>query len=221
MLRSTLVRVGNLEYARSNASFGLTTLRDRHVNVNGGTVTFEFRGKSGVQQSVSIRDPSIARIVQRCQDLPGQELFQWISEDGERHRVDSSDVNDYLRAASGSDFTAKDFRTWFATVHALELLRCTGAKDPRECQKAIVEVVRTVAERLGNTPAVCRKSYIHPELLIAYADGRLQGLRARGPLRCLQIVLKGAMSETSYKRVRTARRKRGAAPTAPALAARA
>lgn len=221
LLRSTLVRVGNEEYARTNASFGLTTLRNRHVNINGETVNFEFRGKSGVQHRVSIRDPAIARIVRRCQDLPGQELFQWVSEDGVRHRIDSADVNEYLRAASGSDFTAKDFRTWFATVHALELLRCAEVKDKTRCQKAIVEVVRTVAQRLGNTPTVCRKSYIHPELLVAYASGRLQGLRARGALRCLQIVLKGPMSDRSYKRVRKRTGKLRAAPTVTVLEARA
>jgi len=221
LLQSTLVRVGNKEYARSNASYGLTTLRDRHANVKGGTVTFEFRGKSGVQQRVSVHDPAIARIVRRCQDLPGQELFQWISADGERHRVDSSDVNEYLRAASGSDFTAKDFRTWFATVHALELLRGIEAPNERMSQKAIVDVVRAVAQRLGNTATVCRKSYIHPALLTAFAAGRLRGLRTRGALRCLQIVLDDSSSDGSYKRVRKPSGKGRSAPTAPAFEARA
>jgi DNA topoisomerase-1 len=201
LLESTLVRIGNVEYARSNSSYGLTTLRDRHASISGGRITFEFRGKSGVMQRVSVHDPALARIVRRCQDLPGQELFQWVGDDGERYRVDSSDVNEYLRAAAGSSFTAKDFRTWFATIHALELLRSTKAGSKRHVQKTIVDTVRTVAARLGNTPSVCRKAYIHPLVLSAFAAGELAQLRAKTSLHSLKLLLGAAVSEGSYKRV--------------------
>ena len=141
LLEATLIRVGNEEYARDNGSFGLTTLRDRHVARNGGEVHLVFRGKSGIAQRIPITDKAIARLVIRCQDIPGQELFQWLDESGERRRIDSSDVNDYLREASGGDFTAKDFRTWFATVDALELLRSRSASNEREAKRQTVAAI--------------------------------------------------------------------------------
>jgi DNA topoisomerase-1 len=190
LLESTLVRIGNEEYARSNGSFGLTTLRGRHVSVRGATLTFEFRGKSGIAQSVSINDPVLARIVQRCADIPGQELFQWIDADGERRRIDSADVNEYLRAASGGPFTAKDYRTWFATVEALQVLRKRPVGNKGEIKRELVATVAAVAKRLGNTPSICRKCYIHPEVLIAYGDGRLARLNGAKPAAALRGLLR-------------------------------
>jgi DNA topoisomerase-1 len=202
LLESTLVRVGNEEYARANGSFGLTTLRDRHVSVRGDELTFEFRGKSGIAHCVRVSDPALARIVRRCADIPGQELFQWIDSEGRRHRIDSADVNDYLRDATGGPCTAKDFRTWFATVEALQALRKRPARNPREVKQELAATIAAVAGRLGNTPTICRKCYIHPEVLAAYADGRLgrlngaqPGVALRGLLRRQSMVasLKGSL----------------------------
>lgn len=168
LLDTTLVRVGNDEYAKQNGSFGLTTLRDRHAAVERGVLRLRFKGKSGVLHEVTIDDPRVARIVQRCQAVPGQELFQYEDDDGTIRTLGSADVNDYLREVSGEDITAKDFRTWHATVHALELMceRCAlGAVSARE----IREVLGTVSARLRNTVAVCRKSYVHPGVLDAQA----------------------------------------------------
>jgi DNA topoisomerase I len=158
LLDTTFVRVGNEEYARDNGSYGLTTLQNRHAGVRGSTLKLSFRGKSGVAQTVSVDDRRLARIVRRCQQLPGQELFQYRDESGAVHSIGSADVNDYLHAAAGERFTAKDFRTWHGSVQALELLR--GAATPSG-----VQVVAEVARRLGNTAAVCRKAYIHPDVL--------------------------------------------------------
>ena len=190
LLECTLVRVGNEEYARDNGSFGLTTLRDRHVRVKGPTVQLEFRGKSGIQQKVSIEDRIVARIVRDCRDIPGQELFQWIDADGARRRIDSSDVNDYLRDASGGAFTAKDYRTWFATLEALEILRARElATTKREARRHVVETAKVVAAKLGNTPAICRKCYIHPEVFAAFEDGRLAALQGNGSAQLLRALL--------------------------------
>ena len=189
LLDATLVRVGNEEYARTNKSFGLTTLRNRHVSVTGDTLHLEFRGKSGIFHHVTVSDPALARIVRRCADIPGQELFQWIDSQGGRHRIDSNDVNEYLREASGGPFTAKDFRTWYATVEALATLRKLPAGGNKgEVQRQIKKVIAAVATRLGNTPTICRKCYIHPEVLLAYAQGRLVkvvGKTAAGALNSL------------------------------------
>ncbi|HEY6484657.1 MAG TPA: hypothetical protein VIY54_14120 [Steroidobacteraceae bacterium] len=190
LLECTLVRIGNEEYARENGSFGLTTLRDRHVNVRGDRLTFEFRGKSGVGQRVCVSDPALARIVRRCADIPGQELFQWIDGEGGRHRIDSADVNAYLREASGGPFTAKDFRTWFATVEALQTLRHRSAGTQREINRELTAAIAAVAGRLGNTPTICRKCYIHPEVLSAYADGRLAKLNGAAPAAALRGLLR-------------------------------
>jgi DNA topoisomerase-1 len=174
LLEVSLIRVGNQEYAKENDSFGLTTMRDRHVEVNGSSLRFNFRGKSGKWHEVDIRDRRLAQIVKRCQDLPGQELFQYIDADGARQKVDSDDVNQYLRQIAGEDFTAKDFRTWAGTVLAAMALREFAAFDSRaQAKKNVVAAVESVAERLGNTVAVCRKCYIHPEVIGAYLDGTL------------------------------------------------
>ena len=170
LLDTTLVRIGNDEYARSNGSFGLTTLRNRHALVKGREITLQFRGKSGVQHRVALEDPRVARIVRRCQAMPGQALFQYTGEDGQLHGIASDDVNDYLRDASGAEFTAKNFRTWHASVHALALLgELPGARGDGDAftRRELNDVLTDVAKRLGNTVAVCRKSYVHPRVLEA------------------------------------------------------
>lgn len=174
LLDKTLIRVGNREYAATNKSFGLTTLRDRHVAVAGATVRFTFRGKSGIEHTLSLTDRRLARVVRSCRDLPGYQLFQYLDDDGQRQDVDSADVNDYLRDISGEDFTAKDFRTWAGTVGCL-LALCEQAADesPTAAQQCLVAAVKATAQQLGNTPAVCRKSYIHPAVISAYLQGEL------------------------------------------------
>jgi len=181
LLEMTLIRVGNEEYARNNDSFGLTTMRDHHVDVSGSSLRFEFRGKSGVQHSVDLRDRKLAGIVKRSQELPGQELFQYLDENGERHSIGSSDVNEYLREITGQDFTAKDFRTWAGTVLAAKALQEFEAWDSKaQAKRNIVRAIESVAKRLGNTKAVCKKCYIHPAVLNSYLDGSLmETLRRR------------------------------------------
>ena len=165
LLDITFLRVGNEEYASTNRSYGLTTLRSRHVDVRGASLRLRFRGKSGVLHEARVDDPRVARVIRRCQQLPGQELFQYQDADGELRSVSSTDVNDYLREAAGDNFTAKDFRTWHGTVQALELIRLacsSGSEGPRLSAK---EILGAVAQQLGNTPAVCKKAYIHPAVL--------------------------------------------------------
>jgi DNA topoisomerase-1 len=172
LLEATMMRVGNEEYARTNKSFGLTTLRNRHVKVDGSDVQFSFRGKSGVYHKVKVHDRRLASIVKRTRDLPGQELFQYIDEDGETHSVDSSDVNDYLRNITGEEYTAKDFRTWSGTVlAALALQEFEKFDSETQAKKNIVRAIESVAEKLGNTPTICRKCYVHPAVLDAYLEG--------------------------------------------------
>jgi len=172
LLEATMMRVGNEEYARTNKSFGLTTLRNRHVKVDGSDVQFSFRGKSGVYHKVKVHDRRLAGIVKRTRDLPGQELFQYIDEDGETHSVDSSDVNDYLRNITGEEYTAKDFRTWSGTVlAALALQEFEKFDSETQAKKNIVRAIESVAEKLGNTPTICRKCYVHPAVLDAYLEG--------------------------------------------------
>jgi DNA topoisomerase-1 len=182
LLEATLIRIGNEEYARTNESFGLTTLRDRHVKVQGSTLRFEFRGKSGIRHSVDITDRRLARIVKQSQDLPGYELFQYIDEAGERHTITSSDVNGYLQRIAGQDFTAKDFRTWAGTVLAARALKEyeDHAHSVAQAKRNVAAAIGAVAMQLGNTKAVCRKCYIHPDVLQAYLDGTLlSGLNGR------------------------------------------
>jgi DNA topoisomerase-1 len=172
LLDRTLIRVGNDEYARENKSFGLTTLRRRHVRVDGEVLSFTFRGKSGVEHSITLEDPRLARIIQRCQDLPGHELFQYLDAKRKRQSVSSDDVNAYLRELTGRDITAKDFRTWGGTMLAAVELRAVGpAASRREADRNILRAIDAVAERLGNTRAVCRKYYVHPEIIRAYLMG--------------------------------------------------
>ena len=179
LLETTLIRVGNEEYARANDSYGLTTLRAHHVDVDGAELRFEFRGKSGVRRRVSLRDRRLARIIRRCQDLPGHELFQYLDDDGERRTVDSQDVNDYLRAISNQDFTAKDFRTWNGTVLAATALRAAARSGAAPSKRAVVRCIEEVAARLGNTKAVCRKCYVHPKVIDAFLDGSLDSALGR------------------------------------------
>ncbi|QNA89475.1 DNA topoisomerase IB [Massilia sp. Dwa41.01b] len=181
LLEATMMRVGNEEYARTNKSFGLTTLRNRHVKVDGSDVEFRFRGKSGVYHKIQVHDRRVARIIRSTRDLPGQELFQYVGEDGETHSIDSSDVNDYLRSITGEDYTAKDFRTWSGTVlAALALQEFEKFDSETQARKNIVRAIESVAEKLGNTPSVCRKCYVHPGVLDAYLDGAvLEALRER------------------------------------------
>jgi DNA topoisomerase I len=174
LLETTLVRVGNDEYAKSNNSFGLTTMRDRHADVTGSKARLEFKGKSGVNHEIDIRDPQIAKIVGQCQDLPGQELFQYVDAEGAVHDIGSSDVNEYLQEISGKDFTAKDFRTWAGTALAAQALQEFEDFDTKAAAKRnITKAIERVAERLGNTKAVCRKCYIHPAVIDAYMDRSL------------------------------------------------
>jgi DNA topoisomerase I len=174
LLDSTYIRVGNEEYARDNRSFGLTTMRDRHVDVDGSKLRFQFRGKSGKEHHVSITDRRVARVVSRLQDLPGQLLFQWQDDDGELHGVESDDVNAYIRDAADDDFTAKDFRTWAGTVLAAWALQELGEyASETQAKRNVVEAVESVARHLGNTPAVCRRCYVHPEVITAHLDGGL------------------------------------------------
>lgn len=173
LLETTLIRIGNVEYARENRSYGLTTFRARHVTVEGTRLRFEFRGKGGKHHTVDVSDRRLAAVVRRCQDLPGHELFQYLDETGQRQAIDSADVNDYLRGIAGEEFTAKHFRTWGGTVLAALAL---AAPDPEggDARRRLTAAVVAVAARLGNTPTICRKCYIHPDVVAAYMDGSLE-----------------------------------------------
>ncbi len=174
LLEKTRIRVGNEEYARTNRSYGLTTLRDQHAEVGSNRIVFHFRGKSGKEHEIPVTDRRLARVVARSQDLPGRELFQYLDDDGRRQSVDSGDVNAYLREISGDDFSAKDFRTWSGTVLAAHALQEFEQVDTdAQANKNIVRAIERVAEKLGNTPAVCRRSYVHPAVIDAYLDGDL------------------------------------------------
>jgi DNA topoisomerase-1 len=174
LLEATLMRIGNEEYARENKSFGLTTLRERHVRLNGGKVEFRFRGKSGVHHAVEVHDRRLANIINRMRDLPGQELFQYEDDDGNPHAIDSSDVNDYLQTITGADYTAKDFRTWAGTVLAAVALKEYEKYDSEaQAKKYIVQAIESVAKKLGNTPTICRKCYVHPAVIESYLDGTM------------------------------------------------
>jgi DNA topoisomerase-1 len=174
LLETTLIRVGNDEYAKANKTFGLTTMRDRHFKAEGGRLRFSFRGKAGKRHVITLRSRRLAQLVRRMQELPGQELFQYLDENGEPEPVDSADVNAFLREIGGSEFTAKDFRTWAGTVLAAWALSEFEAFDTQAAAKRnVTQAIERVAGRLGNTPAICRKSYVHPEIVGAYLDGSL------------------------------------------------
>ena len=185
ILETGVIRIGNEEYAKQNNSFGLTTMRDRHVKVRGAEMRFEFRGKSGKLHKIELEDPRLAKVVKNCQDIPGQELFQYIDDAGERRKISSTEVNEYLREITGGDFTAKDFRTWAGTVLAAMALREVEKCDTKaQMKKNITQAIERVASKLGNTPTICKKCYIHPFVLEAYQDGSLLAQaavqRARG-----------------------------------------
>jgi DNA topoisomerase I len=175
LMEVTLIRVGNEEYARTNHSYGLTTMRNRHVQVDGATVTFKFQGKSGVRHAIDLTDRRLAKIIQRCQDIPGYELFQYVDGDGQPHNIGSTDVNEYLREISSEEFTAKDFRTWAGTVLASAMLwEFEAFESEAQAKRNVVEAIKAVAQRLGNTPSVCRKRYVHPAVLECYRKGLLR-----------------------------------------------
>lgn len=190
LLETTLIRVGNTQYARSNQSYGLTTLRKKHVEVEGDTVTFEFTGKSGKDWHIEVEDPRVAEVVAACEDVPGYNLFKYFDEAGDKQVVESSDVNDYLRRISGKDITAKDFRTWAGTVLAAMALQAFEAFDTEtQAKKNVVRAIENVAKQLGNTPTICRASYVHPEVIDAYFDGALAAAmkeRAEEKLKALE-----------------------------------
>ena len=174
LMETTLIRIGNEEYVRENGSYGLTTMRNKHVDVEGSSVTFKFQGKSGVRHTIDINDRRLAKIIQRCQDIPGQELFQYVDREGNHHTVDSADVNEYLREMTNQEFTAKDFRTWAGTVLASTMLQeFEGFESQSQAKKNVVEAIKGVAARLGNTPSVCRKCYVHPAVLDHYMSGAM------------------------------------------------
>ena len=182
LLEITLIRVGNEEYAQANKSFGLTTLRDRHARLSSVGGTFQFKGKSGVVHTTGFRDRRLARIVKACQDIPGQRLFQYLDEDGQRRTVESADVNAYIRAAMGQDFSAKDFRTWAGSLAALEALSLSPKPETKtEAKRTLNTCVKAVAGLLGNTPAVCRAAYIHPKVLEAFEASQLPKRRPSSP----------------------------------------
>jgi len=179
LLETSYIRIGNEEYAKQNHSFGLTTLRGRHVDVKGSTVRFLFKGKSGVEVSVGVTDRRVARVIKRCEELPGQNLFQYVDAGGERRTVTSDDVNDYLREVSGEDVTAKDFRTWAATVLAACALRDLASfESESEAKRKVVEAIDGVARKLGHTRAVCRRSYVHPAVIDTFLEGGLESALA-------------------------------------------
>ncbi|HRN71109.1 MAG TPA: DNA topoisomerase IB [Candidatus Woesebacteria bacterium] len=169
LLENTLIRVGNERYAQDNKSYGLTTLKNKHVDVDGSDIHFEFKGKSGVYHSVDIKNKKVAQVITACQDLPGQQLFEYIAEDGTRHDIDSEEVNEYLKAITGEDITAKDFRTWGGTVYAGDALNTKGMfENKTQAKRNITDTVKEVASHLRNTPATCKTYYIHPQILTSY-----------------------------------------------------
>ncbi|HYR32821.1 MAG TPA: DNA topoisomerase IB [Burkholderiales bacterium] len=193
LLETTFIRVGNEEYARENESFGLTTLRERQVQVNGTKLRFRFRGKSGVPHEVTLADPRIARIVRRMQDLPGEELFQYVDDEGGTRAIESADVNAYLRSIAGDEFTSKDFRTWAGTLLcARALRRLPPPSSVGGAKREVAQAIEAVAGELRNTRAVCRKCYVHPAVIESYLEGRLQdALRGRSEREGLISLLDG------------------------------
>jgi DNA topoisomerase I len=180
LLDATFIRVGNEEYARTNRSFGLTTLRDHHVDITGGTLHFQFRGKGGKFHTIDLHNRRLARIVKRCQELPGYELFQYLDDSGQRRALNSTEVNSYLQEIAGQGFTAKDFRTWAGTILTAVALRdCEECTSSVQAKRNIVQAIAEVAARLGNTPAICRKCYVHPAVLEGYLAGSLQQILAQ------------------------------------------
>ena len=180
LLENTLIRIGNNHYAHKNRSYGLTTLRDRHVETKGTKVKFEFRGKSGVEHQIELNDRRLASVIKQCQEIPGYEIFKYYDESGDRHFVDSGDVNDYLQEITNQDFTAKDFRTWYGTLlAAIELDELGEFDSQKQAKKNVTQAIKDVARQLGNRPATCRKYYVHPAIIEAYQDGSLLSLMSK------------------------------------------
>jgi DNA topoisomerase-1 len=207
LLETTLARVGNEEYARENGSFGLTTLRDRHVKVRGATVRFLFRGKSGREHQLGVTDRRVANVIKRCEELPGQMLFQYIDENGERGLVTSDDVNGYLRETTGDDFTAKDFRTWAGTLLAACALREVARfESETEAKRNVLAAIDSVARKLGHTRAVCRRAYVHPAVIDTYLEGSLESAldiehaARRARLRADEMALVAFLKRTTRRR---------------------
>ena len=189
LLDQTHLRVGNAEYRRDNGSFGLSTLLDRHVSFAPGELRFSFRGKSGVWHERAVSDPRLARTVRACRDIPGQHLFQYRDARGVARPVGSADVNAYIRSAAGGEYTAKDFRTWAGTtIAAARLAELPAPASKTAGERAVVGVIKGVAAELGNTPAVCRKSYVHPKVIAAYLDGSLAASRRADEARLLKLL---------------------------------
>jgi DNA topoisomerase-1 len=232
LLETTLIRVGNEEYARENRSYGLTTLRTKHVRGQGSAAPLRVPGKGGKPHLVDVSDRRLARIVQQCQELPGHELFQYVDESGERQAIDSSDINAYLRDIAGHDFTAKDFRTWAGTVLAATTLQAMTLNGEQPTKKRVTEAVATVAERLRNTPAICRKCYIHPAVLTSFLESTLgPPLTVAGPARPSsrpalrpeeRAVLKASQARCRARRTSPRRHplSRTCSPNAPGVTAR-
>jgi DNA topoisomerase-1 len=208
LLDTTLIRIGSVEYARDNQSYGLTTLRKKHVKIEAGRLRFRFRGKSGIEHDVTVENPRIRRIVRRCAELPGHDLFQYLDDDGTRHTVGSADINDYLRRASDADFTAKDYRTWAGSVYALAALRRLICSDAAQARHHIVATVKDVAALLRNTPAVCRRCYIHPAVITAFEADELQGLspgQSRRGLRVDEVAFAALLAQAEKRAAKLAR----------------
>jgi DNA topoisomerase-1 len=213
LLDSTLIRVGSVEYARENRSYGLTTLRKKHLKIEAGKVRFRFSGKSGIEHDVTVDHPRIGSIVRRCAELPGHDLFQYLDDDGTRRAVGSADINDYLREASQADFTAKDYRTWAGSVFALAALRQLVCESAADAHRHVVTTVKEVAALLRNTPAVCKRCYIHPEIISAFEAGELGTLLPKATLRGLKVDEAAfvALLAQASRRARVAQRKLAAA----------
>ncbi len=196
LLDTTSIRIGNEEYARENGSFGLTTMRDNHVDVEGATVEFHFRGKSGKEHTIDVKDRQLAKIIKRCQALPGHELFKYYDEHKQLHTIESDDVNAYLHEITGQEFTAKDFRTWAGTVTATCALQDLGEYETQtQAKKNIVHAIEVASKHLGNTPTICRKSYVHPEIIDAYLNGSLLKALQRDDEQAVIEALKGLHPE--------------------------
>ncbi|SIT41243.1 DNA topoisomerase [Paraburkholderia ribeironis] len=208
LLDSTLIRIGSVEYARDNQSYGLTTLRKKHVKIEAGQLRFRFRGKSGIEHDVTVDNPRVKRVVRRCAELPGHDLFQYLDDDGMRRTVGSTDINDYLRRASNADFTAKDYRTWAGSVYALAALRRLMCSSASEARAHIVATVKNVAALLRNTPTVCRRCYIHPAVINAFEADELRSLTpsvSRRGLKADEVALATLLAQTEKRAARLAR----------------
>ncbi len=214
LLEMTFIRIGNEEYARDNESFGLTTLRERQVRVEGTTLRFRFRGKSGVQHDIELTDRRLAAIVRRMHDLPGEELFQYVDEQGETRAIESADVNSYLRESAGAEFTSKDFRTWAGTLLCARALRALEPPaSEADGKRSLVQAIEGVAKLLGNTKAVCRKCYIHPAIVESYLEGDLQRLmRARSDEAGVVAVLRERLKRDADEAKRSGAGGRSLAP---------